>query len=59
MKNFLKAMFAVPFVIISGFLGVYLLSDLEIMKMILFLLYAIGMGHVIYQVLRAIDRKYS
>lgn len=59
MKKFLKYIVAIFTVIIGFLLGIYLLDGLAIWRVALFLLVCWGMGHVVYYILRVIDKRYE
>ena len=59
MRVLLKTIVAVFAYVLSWFWGVYMLSDMEIHKTIIWGLSCGALGHIIYYLMRIIDKKYS
>ena len=58
-KNVLKAIVFIPVLILSWFLGAYLLGDYLNPQIFILLPYAIVVGYGVYYIFRTIDRKYN
>lgn len=59
MKIFLKSVIAVLTLTIGGVLGIYLLDWSELWKVALFYLACWGIGHIVYSILRVVDKLYG
>lgn len=58
-NKFLKYIVVIVTIMIGFLLGIYLLDRLVIWRVALFLMVCWGMGHVVYYILRVIDRQYE
>ena len=58
LKAFLKALVAICTLTVGWLLGVYLLDWFVSWKTALFLLACLGIGHIVYSILRVIDKRF-
>ncbi len=59
LKAFLKALVAICTLVVGWLLGIYLLDWSVPWKVTLFYLSCWGIGHIVYSILRAIDKRYG
>ena len=59
MKAFLKVLVAICTLFVGWLLGVYLLDWSVPWKVAFFVLACWGIGHIVYSILRAIDKRYQ
>jgi len=59
LKAFLKVLVAICTLVVGLLLGIYLLDWSVPWKVILFNLACWGIGHIVYSILRAIDKRYG
>ena len=59
MRIALKSMVVVPACALAVVMGIYFLDGFEFLKVLIWSLCCIGLGHVIYALLRIIDKKYK
>ena len=59
MRVFLKAIVAILTLAIGVALGIFLLKELEVVNIIVFVLACHAAGNIVYKLLRRIDKKFS
>ena len=58
MRVLLKTIIAIVILVLSGLWGVYMLFDMEIMKIIIWAISCGVLGHGVYRLMRIIDKKF-
>ena len=59
MRVFLKVIVAIFTLAISVIMGIFLLKELEVLNIIVFILACHAIGNVVYKLLRGIDKRFS